>query len=686
MGKMQTIEAWELKEGAVWPLGSTWVESAQAYNFALYSKNSTGVRLLFYRREDPSKAVFGFRFDPRKNRSEHIWHCMIPFSKLAGAELYAYQIEGPWDPERGHRFDAGKLLLDPFAEEIFFPPRYDRMAAVGPGMTVGRSPLGVLPRRADDFPWGEDRRPRHTHDTIIYELHVKGFTARANSGIAPERRGTFLGLIDKIPYLKDLGVTVVELLPVHQFDPQEGAYWGYMTLNFFSPHRQYAYGNPRDEFRQMVKAFHDAGIEVWMDVVYNHTSEGNEKGPTHSFRGIDNAEYYFLDPETKAYVDNTGCGNTMRCTSPAVRLLVLESLRRWADEMRIDGFRFDLASIFARHDDGSLNTVSPPIIFEISYLAYQSDLRLVAEAWDIEANLLGKQFPGLVWRQWNGKYRDDIRMFVKGDKGVVGALAQRLYGSDDLFPEEVANAYRPYQSINYVTSHDGFCLYDLTAYNQKHNQANGNDNQDGSDWNFSWNCGIEGDQNVPQEVAALRRRQAKNFFALLMLSNGTPMFCAGDEFLNTQKGNNNPYNQDNETTWLDWDLLEKNRPIFRFFKNMIAFRKAHRSIGRSGYWRDDVRWYGTGPDPDFGEESHALAYCLLGKDLGDSDLYVMINGDWKDHIFTLQEGTTKDWKRVIDTSLESPEDVLDPGHEAALRGPDYLVKARSIVVLIRPLS
>ncbi len=542
----------------------------------------------------------------------------------------------------------------------------------------------MLLKDRQPFAGKENLRPRHAHDLIVYELHVKGFTARPNSGVSPEKRGTFAGLATKIPYLKDLGITAVELLPVYQFDPQEGNYWGYMTLNFFSPHRGYACSDPAREFREMVNAFHTAGIEVWLDVVYNHTSEAGTDGPNYSYRGIDNRSYYLLNRETGEYLNDTGCGNTLNCAHPVVRTLILSSLKYWATAMHVDGFRFDLASIFTRTLAGSVNTQDPALISEISVMGFGHGLRLVAEAWDIGSYLLGRSFPGLQWRQWNGLFRDDVRSFVKGDAGKVGALMQRLYGSDDLFPEGPRAVYRPYQSINFITAHDGFCLYDLVAYNRRHNEANGHNNTDGTDDNRSWNCGWEGDTGVPPGVVALRRQQIRNFCCLLMLANGTPMFCAGDEFMNTQQGNNNPYNQDNEITWLDWDLLGQNRDMFRFFKLMIAFRKAHPSIGRSRYWRQDVTWYGAMSGVDFSQESRALAYFLRGSALNDSDLYVMINGHWEDLPFTVQEGRKEDWLRVVDTSRPSPEDIVEQGTGIPLASLRYLVKARSVVVLEKP--
>ena len=680
LGQLRNVEDWERSEGSPSPLGATWVESEQAWNFALFSRHASGVTLLFYGEEDLAQTVFQLSLDPIKNKTGPIWHCFVPKSGAPHAKYFAWRVDGPRDPAHGQRFDPQKVLLDPFALSVHFPKEFSREAARKPGPNDGRAPLGVLPGPIEAFDWGDTARPRHTHDTIVYELHVKGFTARTNSGVAQAKRGTFLGLMDKIPYLKELGVTVVELLPVHQFEPQEGNYWGYMTLNFFPPHRAYAVEDAQREFREMVRAFHRAGIEVWLDVVYNHTAEGDHTGPTYSLRGTDNTSYYLVQPDG-SYRNDSGCGNTTRCAHPMMRVLVLRSLRYWAQEMHVDGFRFDLASVFARDMHGNVDTDQPALIHEIGATAAQLDLRLVAEAWDISAYLLGRGFPGLTWRQWNGQFRDDLRAFVKGDPGKIGALMARLYGSDDLFPDRPGDVYHPYQSVNFLTAHDGFCLYDLVTYNHKHNEANGHNNTDGSANNLSWNCGWEGDENAPAEVIALRRRQVKNFFALLMLANGTPMFCAGDEFLNTQRGNNNPYNQDNETTWLDWDRLAQNGDMFRFFKGMIAFRKSRRMLGRSRFWREDVRWYGANGEPDLSYESCNLAWRLSGAQFGESDLYVMINAHDQTLCFRIQEGGTADWLRVVDTSLRSPDDIAEKGKEAPLASLDYEVAPRSVVVL-----
>ena len=667
--------------GSPWPFGVQWVEADDAFNFSLYSKHATGVTLLCYTEEDPARPVFEFRFQHPAHKTGNVWHCRIPATALLGATLYAYRVEGPHEPEHGQRFDPQKVLLDPYAPSVFFPSEFSREACAQAGPTDGRAPLGRLPSK-ETVALPTEGAPRYTcQDAIVYELHVKGFTARANSGVTPVKRGTFAGVTEKIPYLKELGVTVVELLPIHQFDPQEGNYWGYMTLHFFSPHQSYAHGEAFEEFRTMVEAFHAAGIEVWLDVVYNHTAEGDTSGPTYSYRGVDNSSYYLLTPDLRHYVNDTGCGNTMRTGHPAARVLVLESLRFWARTMGVDGFRFDLASIFSRAADGTMNVHEASVVSELSLLARLFDVRLVAEAWDIGSYQLGRGFPGTGWLQWNGKFRDDVRAFVRGEPGKVGALMQRLYGSDDLFPDGLQDTCRPHQSVNFITAHDGFCLYDLVAYDRKHNEANGHGNTDGTNDNASWNCGVEGDANATDAVLALRRRQARNFCALLMLANGLPMIVAGDEFLNTQRGNNNPYNQDNETTWLDWARLEDHREVFRFFKLMIAFRKSHPCIGRPTFWREDVSWHGADGPVDLGHASRCLAYLLRGASVGDDDVYVMINGHWEDHSFTVPEGQTSEWRRVVDTARPSPEDIVEPGTEPILTTASYTVRARSVVVL-----
>jgi len=677
---------WADAEGSAQLPGATRLDDERSYNFSLYSRHATGVTLLLYAASDLVNPVLRVSLNHLINKSGRIWHCRVPAEDTANARYYAYSVEGTNNQHAEFiAFDPEKILVDAHCRQIFFPPSFQRSAAVGRGSNAGRAPLGVLPSNTVPFDWGAESKPHHGSDTIIYEMHVRGFTKRSNSGVSAERRGTYAGVIEKIPYLKELGITVVELMPVFQYDPHENNYWGYMPLNFFSPHQGYAVvpgaAEAVTEFKSMVKALHQAGIEVILDVVYNHTAEGGADGPTYSYRGICNSSYYLLDRSLTHYRNDTGTGNVLRSAHPAVRKLIIDSLRFWVLEMHVDGFRFDLASIFSRNTDGSINLKEPPLISEITGGADYFDVRLIAEAWDPASYELGRSFPGQSWSQWNGRFRDDIRAFVKSDAGKVGDLMTRLYGSSDLFPDDLDNACHPGQSINYIASHDGFCLYDLVAYNSKHNLANGEDNRDGTDNNLSWNSGWEGDQNVPAEVMHLRKRQIKNCLAILMLSNGTPMFCAGDEFMNTQRGNNNPWNQNNDTTWLDWDLLEKNRDIFRFFKGMIAFRKAHPSIARSRFWREDISWYGVSGQVDLGNWSHCLAFCLHGGSQRDRDIYVMINAYWEG--FHIQEGTRDDWRRVVDTSLDSPFDLLESGKETAVRFLDYKVKARSVVVLLR---
>jgi glycogen operon protein len=676
---------WEQAEGSPLPLGATWIEAEQAFNFAVHAEHAESVTLLLYAARDLINPLLAYRFDFLRNKSGRIWHCRIPLSQIGEARYYGYSVSGE-AVSYSHSFDPQKILLDPYATCVFFPPGFDRKLAMREGSNAGKAPLGTLSSRHPTFDWQGSQSPYHESDAIIYELHVKGFTKNPNSGVDPTRAGTYAGLVEKIPYLKDLGITVVELMPIFQRDPQEGDYWGYMPLNFFAPHAQYASAGGDDqhlEFKSMVKAFHEAGIGIVLDVVYNHTCEGDHRGPIYSYKGFDSASYYMMSSDsTNPYANYSGTGNTLNFGRGHVRKMVMDSLRYWKREMHIDGFRFDLASVFSRNQDGSLNWGHAPIFAEIAADPELGRLRLIAEPWDTGAYQLGRGFPGITWLQWNGRFRDDVRRFVKGDPGMVPELMRRLYGSDDLFPDDRADAYHPYQSVNFVTSHDGFTLYDLVSYNQKHNLANGNNNQDGTDANYSWNCGYEGDKSAPDEVLALRRQQVKNLFTLLMLSNGIPMFRAGDEFLNTQFGNNNPYNQDNETGWLDWSQRRTNQDVFQFFKNMIAFRKRHPSLSRSRFWREDVTWYGIGERSDLSNDSHSLAFCLHGASQDDDDIYVMINAYWKKLEFRVQEGTTQEWMRILDTAFESPSDFSPRGEP--LNALSYSVASRSVVVLLRP--
>lgn len=688
----QTVSPkWESTEGAPRPLGVSWIIPEQAWNIAIYSRHAQRMTLLLFD-EEVSQPTLRQVLDPLSNKSGPIWHCRIPRQRCPDAKYYAWQVDGP-APEAGfdwHTFDQEKLLLDPYAKAVYFPPDFDRQAACQPGSNMGRAPLGLLNPCHCQHECLCGGNLRHGSDLILYEMHVKGFTRHASSGVGPEKRGTFAGVIEKIPHLLELGVTAVELQPIFQFDPDEGNYWGYMPLNFFSPHHAYSTAPEqcaqRHEFREMVRALHAVQIEVILDVVYNHTCEGDQRGPTYCFKGIDNSTYYMVTGQGKnPYANYSGTGNTLHTANRAVRQLIVDSLRYWVTEMGVDGFRFDLASVFTRNSDGSINMTDPPIFAQIAGDPILRRVRMIAEPWDAGgAFQLGRGFPGTMWMQWNAKYRETVQRFVRGDHGLVGDLITRIYGSDDLFPDDIHEAFRPYQSVNYITSHDGFTLYDLVSFSQKRNWANGHHNQDGTD-DFSWNGGWEGIDSVPPSVQSLRKQQVRNFFCLLMLSNGTPMFRMGDEFLQTQGGNNNPYNQDNETTWLDWSRLQEHGDTFDFVRRMIRFRKRHPSIARSRFWRDDVRWFGTDRLVDMSDSSRMLAFYLPGQEADEEDLYVMINANEQSARFGIHVGTPDQWSWQIDTSQDDPMRQATTSRHPL---PDHTVEVagRSIVVLTRPGS
>jgi glycogen operon protein len=662
------------------PMGATWW--GNGFNFALYAKEATEVTLLLFTEDNFLDFYLVYNLDPITNKTGPVWHCYMPAQLIGVAKYYGYMVDGPAAPN--NHFVPAKILLDPWAKGVFFPPTYSRQAAYGKVSNMGMAPLGCLVKEIPGDPVCNNKI-KHHHDLIIYEMHVRGFTMHESSGVDEERRGTFLGIVDKIPYLKELGVTALELMPVHQFDPQEGNYWGYMTVNFFAPHATYCLSQTAEEqlleFKQMVQALHEADIEVLLDVVYNHTVEEGRQGPTFSYRGIDNEAYYLMD-DYNENVNDTGTGNTLRTAHRVVRQLILDNMRYWVQEMGVDGFRFDLASIFTRDDNGCINTHCPALIEEISMDPLLSGIRLIAEPWDIASYQLGTTFPGRGWSQWNDKYRDDIRRLVKGDSNMIARLMARMYGSDDLFPHQLPYSCHPFQSLNFITAHDGFSLYDLVSFNHKRNYANGYNNEDGTNENNSWNCGYEGVENVPAAVELLRLQQAKNFVTILMLSNGIPMLSMGDEFLHTHLGNNNPYNQDNEINWLNWERKEEFGEMFRYFKNIIEFRKIHPSIGRRTYWAKDVKWYGARGKTDISEHSHSLAFYLDGSKHNDSDLYVMINAWWEPLEFTIQEGEPDDWCKVVNTAADSPNDI-DLQSDNFTTSYVYGVEPRSVVVLER---
>ena len=557
-----------ISPGKSFPLGATVYSSG--VNFSVFAKGSTAAQLLLFNQADDAYPSRTITLDPVTNRSRHYWHIFVP--GLGVGQIYGYQVDGSFAPEQGLRFDPRKVLLDPYGRAIARPANYSRVAACRPGDNCAAAMKSVV-TDISRYDWeGDEPLRRPFSRTVIYEMHVAGFTKHPSSGVDPAKRGTYAGLIGKIPYLQDLGVTAVELQPVFQFDEQDAPggltnYWGYSPVSFFTPHSGYSSRRDPlavlDEFRDMVKALHRAGIEVILDVVYNHTAEGDENGPTLCFKGFANESYYILDRDTGKYANYTGTGNTLNANEPFVRRLIRDSLHYWVDVMHVDGFRFDLASILSRDESGR-PLENPPILWDIDSDPGLADTKLIAEAWDAAGLYQVGSFTGDSWKEWNGRFRDDVRSFMKADNDTVKRIPYRLFGSPDIY----GYAQRePEQSINFVTCHDGFTLNDLVSYNGKHNEANGENNCDGAGANLSWNCGVEGPSDDPA-IERLRNRMVKNIFTVTLFSVGTPMLLMGDEVRRTQCGNNNGYCQDNEISWFDWSLLEKHRDIYRFVKTL----------------------------------------------------------------------------------------------------------------------
>ncbi len=658
---------------------------ANGINFSVYSKHATAVELLLFDVPDAHQPSRVIELEPSQHRSFHYWHVFVPY--LTPGQIYGYRVHGPFMPDVGLRFDPEKVLLDPYGLAVVTPAGYDRRAASSPGMRMADAMKSVVvdPSRYD---WeGDQPLCRPFGGSVIYEMHVAGFTKHESSGVAPERRGTFLGLIEKIPYLKELGVTAVELLPVFAFDEQDAPigrknYWGYSPISFFAPHAAYAAGSgvtsALDEFRDMVKALHRAGIEVILDVVYNHTGEGNRFGPTICFRGLDNPTYYMLEGER--YSNFSGTGNTLNANNSVVLRMIQDSLRYWVQEMHVDGFRFDLASILARDEKGR-PLERPHALYSIETDPVLVETKLIAEPWDAAGLYQVGSFIGDRWQEWNSRFRDDVRAFLKGDKNTVSALTNRLLGSPDLYEHE---GREPEQSINFVTCHDGFTLNDLVSYNRKHNEANGEDNRDGHDHNLSWNCGVEGPTDDPA-IERLRNRQVKNFHALTMIAVGVPMITMGDEVRRTQLGNNNAYCQDNEISWFDWRLLKKHGDVLRFVKELIHWRtstgpKRDEKITLSQFLKSSrIEWHGIRLNqPDWGENSHSLALTLSSP---RGHVHAMFNAYWEPLRFELPPHTLP-WRRFLDTSLDAPDDICLASQAKPVTGDHYLVMDRSIVMLL----
>ena len=699
------------------PLGANPHE--RGTQFAVFSRNATAVTLLFYDVPEAGKPYREIVLDPNLNRTGNIWHVFVPDVK-PGA-LYLYRVDGPFDPLRGHRFNPNMVLLDPYAKALTGNFRWRLNESIAwdvksPDKDLSfskRCDPSAIPKCIvvdDYFDWQGDRPLNYPlRNSIIYETHVRGLTMDKSSGA--KYPGTYRGVIEKIPYFKELGITSLEFLPIMEFDEFEfdrknpeteetlQNYWGYSTIAFFAPKGAYsssgALGEQVTEFKEMVRELHKEGIEVILDVVFNHTGEGSELGPTYSFRGLDNKIYYMLDDKPRYYKNYSGCGNTLNCNHPLVRNMIIDSLHYWVVEMHVDGFRFDLGSILGRDQKGNLME-NPPMLEMIAEDPVLRHTKIIAEAWDAAGAYQVGWFPGGRWAEWNDRFRDDIRRFWRGDAVNVGGLATRITGSSDLY---LRDGRKPFHSINFLTSHDGFTLNDLVSYERKHNEMNGEENRDGSDNNLSSNNGIEGETRHPI-VTKIRSRQVKNLFATLLLSLGTPMLLGGDEFRRTQRGNNNAYCQNNKTSWYDWTLLAKHRETFDFVRKLIRFRRRHPAFLRPEFYtgRDanynampDIAWFNEkGKAPDWSNLKGILALRIDGseagtdKDRDENDFYMVFNATDADgffHVGTPRENSS--WYVLIDTAKKPPEDFRDYGEEELLRPQNRLaVGAHSFVLLI----
>jgi glycogen operon protein len=684
----------QINLGSSNPLGATL--SAGGANFSLYSRSALEVELLFFDRADDARPGRVIKLNPAAHRTYHYWHAFVPGVKAG--QLYGYRVDGPSNPALGLRFDPTKVLLDPYGRGVVVPPKYNREAASKPGDNAATAMKSVV---ADlgAYDWEGDSHPKHLSTrTIIYEMHVRGFTRHPSSGVAEAKRGTYAGLIEKIPYLQELNITAVELLPVFHFDAQDAPlgrvnYWGYAPVSFFAPHpafssRQDPLG-PLDEFRDMVKALHRAGLEVILDVVFNHTAEGDERGPTLCFRGLENDAYYILDSDRSHYANYSGTGNTLNANHPIVRRLIVDSLRYWVGEMHVDGFRFDLASILTRDASGNVMPC-PPVIWDIESDPLLAGTKLIAEAWDAAGLYQVGSFVGDSWKEWNGRFRDDTRDFLRGAEGSLRRFADRLIGSPEIYGHEERE---PEQSINFVTCHDGFTLNDLVSYNDKHNEANGEGNRDGASDNRSWNCGVEGPTTDPA-IDALRNRRVKNLLAVTLLSLGVPMIVMGDEVRRTQGGNNNAYCQDNETSWFDWTLLDKHADVLRFFKLLAARRLLRgteaelKRISLNQLVREaNKAWHGTRLNqPDWGDNSRSVALTVEIR-AEKLFLHLILNSYWEPLDFELppvSKGGATGWRRWIDTAQPTPDDIVPWDKAPTVSAPTYRVEARSVVVLHAP--
>ena len=677
--------------GRSYPLGATLINGGA--NFSIFSRSASSIELLFFDRVDDARPSRIIPIDPSANRTYHYWHVFVP--DVQAGQIYGFRAYGPFEPARGLRFDPSKLLLDPYGRAIAVPRNYSREAARLKGDNTATAMKSVV-TDPHAYDWeGDVPLKRPWSRTIIYEMHVRGFTAHPSSGLAESKRGTYAGVVDKIPYLQQLGITAVELLPVFQFDAQDAPpgrtnYWGYSPVSFFAPHQ--AYSSRRDqlgaleEFRDMVKALHRAGIEVILDVVFNHTAEDGHDGPTQCFRGLDNPTYYLLSEDRSRYPNFTGTGNTLNANHPVTRRVIVDSLRYWVNEMHIDGFRFDLASILARDSSGAVMS-NPPVLWDIESDPALAGTKMIAEAWDAVGLYQVGNFAGDSWKEWNDRFRDDIRDFFRGANDSVGRAADRLVGSPSIYALKERELE---ESINFVACHDGFALNDVVSYSQKHNEENDEGNRDGCAENRSWNCGVEGPTDDPV-IEKLRNRQVKNFFTAVLFSGGVPMFLMGDEVRRSQRGNNNAYCQDNDTSWFDWSLLSKHADVFRFVKLLIA-RRLIRDVGHERrraslcqvLREEKLAWHGVKLNqPDWSPFSHSI---VIGGELKDEAVlaHIILNAYWEPLDFELPilRGGRENWRRWIDTALDPPHEICEWNAEPPVLGTTYRAGARSVVVLI----
>jgi len=678
--------------GSSSPLGAT--VTPGGVNFSVYSRDATEIELLLFNQLDDAKPSHIIALDPESNRTYHYWHIFL--SGIQPGQIYGLRAHGPFDPGQGMRFDHGKILLDPYGRGVVVPKGYSRVAATQDGDNAATAMKSVVVDPSA-YDWEGDAPLKHpSARTIIYEMHVRGFTRHPNSGVDADKRGTYAGLIEKIPYLRELGITAVELLPVFQFDPQDSPpgkinYWGYAPVSFFAPHQAYSWRQdalgPIDEFRDMVKALHRAGIEVILDVVFNHTAEGDQHGPTFCFRGLDNNAYYILEQDHSRYANFTGTGNTLNANHPVVRRLIIDSLRYWVQEMHVDGFRFDLASILTRDESGAVMP-NPPVLWDIESDPLLAGTKLIAEAWDAAGLYQVGSFIGDSWKEWNGRFRDDVRSFFRSEDGALGRFADRLVGSPEIYGHKQRE---PEQSVNFVTCHDGFTLNDLVSYNEKHNEANDEGNRDGANDNRSWNCGVEGPTDDPT-IEQLRNRQVKNFLSVTLLSIGVPMILMGDEVRRTQNGNNNAYCHDTELNWFDWTLVAKHADIHRFV-TLLNERRILRTVEHEHQrlslaqliQRANKSWHGVKlGQPDWSPTSHSMALCTEMKHAGYL-IYLILNAHWEPLDFELPVNNGNQWHRWIDTGLDSPLDIVPWETAPVISGFTYRAKSRSVIVLSAPL-